>query len=182
MKLPLPQSWLDWTLGRVLPMSAETTHAGSGSTTRTTELSATLTARVIEVLPNGDLVVEGVRELNINGDRSVVSRALDSASDRELFSWKRRVFPVAISADGRELIMAVEEETNSTWDLHRLALAGGGTPTPYVSSTEFMEFRASFAPDGRWVALSVSPEHHDGEDWDLAIVPADGSRPVQRLP
>jgi flagellar L-ring protein precursor FlgH len=53
-------------------MSTSTSFNGSGGTTRTTELFATLTARVIEVLPSGDLVVEGVREVNINGDRSVV--------------------------------------------------------------------------------------------------------------
>ena len=45
---------------------------GAGGTTRTTELSATITARVTEVLPSGDLVVEAVREVNINGDRSIV--------------------------------------------------------------------------------------------------------------
>jgi len=35
--------------------------------------------------------------------------------------------------------------------------------------------------DGKWIALSVSPQHHQGEDWDLAIAPADGSRPPVRL-
>jgi len=59
-------------LARVLPMSTSTSFNGSGGTTRTTELFATLTARVVEVLPSGDLVVEGVREVDINGDRSVV--------------------------------------------------------------------------------------------------------------
>lgn len=59
-------------LGRVLPMSTSTGFNGSGGTTRTTELFATLTARVTEVLPSGDLVVEGLREVDINGDRSVV--------------------------------------------------------------------------------------------------------------
>jgi TolB protein len=29
--------------------------------------------------------------------------------------------------------------------------------------------------DGRWIAFSVSPEHHKGEDWDLAVVAPDGS-------
>ena len=32
-----------------------------------------------------------------------------------------------------------------------------------------------WSKDGKWIALSVSPQHHEGEDWDLAIVPADGS-------
>jgi flagellar L-ring protein precursor FlgH len=59
-------------LGKVLPASTDTSFKGSGGTTRTTELSAVLTARVTEVLPSGDLVVEGVREVDINGDRSVV--------------------------------------------------------------------------------------------------------------
>jgi flagellar L-ring protein precursor FlgH len=59
-------------LGRLFPNSSETKFNGAGTTTRTTELSATITARVVEVLPNGDLAVEGVREVDINGDRSVV--------------------------------------------------------------------------------------------------------------
>jgi flagellar L-ring protein precursor FlgH len=59
-------------LSRLLPMSTSTSFNGSGGTSRTTELFATLTARVTEVLPSGDMVVEGVREVDINGDRSVV--------------------------------------------------------------------------------------------------------------
>jgi flagellar L-ring protein precursor FlgH len=31
-----------------------------------------MTARVTEVLPNGDLVLEGVREIDINGDRQMI--------------------------------------------------------------------------------------------------------------
>lgn len=59
-------------LGRLLPFDTTTGFNGSGGTTRTTELFATLTARVTEVLPSGDMVVEGVREVDINGDRSLV--------------------------------------------------------------------------------------------------------------
>jgi flagellar L-ring protein precursor FlgH len=54
---------------RFLPASSDTKFNGSGGTTRTTQLTATLTARVVEVLPNGDLVVEGGREVDISGDR-----------------------------------------------------------------------------------------------------------------
>ena len=53
-------------------LGASTTFKGSGSTTRSGSLSAVLTARVAEVLPNGDLAVEGVRELDINGDRQII--------------------------------------------------------------------------------------------------------------
>ncbi len=51
---------------------AKTDFKGAGTTTRAGTLSATLTARVAEVLPNGDLVIEGVREVDINGDRQIV--------------------------------------------------------------------------------------------------------------
>lgn len=49
-----------------------TTFQGGGSTARAGELSAVVTARVAEVLPNGDLIVEGVREIEINGDRQII--------------------------------------------------------------------------------------------------------------
>ncbi len=63
---------LSKALVKALPAATDTSFKGAGTTTRTTELSATLTARVLEVLPNGTLVIEGVREVDINGDRSLV--------------------------------------------------------------------------------------------------------------
>ena len=35
-------------------------------------MSAIVTGRVTEVLPNGDMVIEGVREIQVNADRQVV--------------------------------------------------------------------------------------------------------------
>ncbi len=45
---------------------------GKGSTTRATTLQTTLTARVIDVLPNGNLVVEGMREVRVNNENQTV--------------------------------------------------------------------------------------------------------------
>jgi flagellar L-ring protein precursor FlgH len=53
-------------------VKSNTDFKGSGTTTRAGELSAQMTARVSDVLPNGDLVVEGIREIEINGDRQIV--------------------------------------------------------------------------------------------------------------
>lgn len=50
----------------------DTSYAGGGSTSRAGQLSAVITARVAEVLPNGDLVLEGIREVDINGDRQII--------------------------------------------------------------------------------------------------------------
>jgi flagellar L-ring protein precursor FlgH len=52
--------------------NSDTSFKGAGTTTRAGALSARLTARVAEVLPNGDLFIEGVREIEINGDRQIV--------------------------------------------------------------------------------------------------------------
>ena len=52
--------------------TTSTNFQGGGSTSRSGALSAVLTARVQEVLPNGDLVVQGVREIEINGDRQIL--------------------------------------------------------------------------------------------------------------
>jgi flagellar L-ring protein precursor FlgH len=49
-----------------------TTFKGGGSVARASDLTAIITARVAEVLPNGDLVIEGVREIEINGERQIV--------------------------------------------------------------------------------------------------------------
>ena len=51
---------------------SNTDFKGTGSTTRAGELTALITARVSDLLPNGDMVVEGVREIEINGDRQIV--------------------------------------------------------------------------------------------------------------
>jgi flagellar L-ring protein FlgH len=51
---------------------SDTQFKGAGTTTRTGDLTTTMTARVSEVLPSGDLVIEAVREIEINGDRQIV--------------------------------------------------------------------------------------------------------------
>jgi flagellar L-ring protein FlgH len=62
--------WLDPT--SLAALGANTSFKGSGSTTRNGSLTAVITARVAEVLPNGDLAIEGVREIDINGDRQMI--------------------------------------------------------------------------------------------------------------
>ena len=62
--------WLDPT--SLASLGASTTFKGGGNTSRSGSLSAVMTARVADVLPNGNLVLEGVREIEINGDRQIV--------------------------------------------------------------------------------------------------------------
>lgn len=44
-----------------------------------------------------------------------------------------------------------------------------------VRDPKLWSYYPDWSPDGRQVAFSVSPAHHDGEDWDLAIL--DASQP-----
>jgi flagellar L-ring protein FlgH len=46
---------------------------GEGATSRSTQLSTILSARIAQVLPNGYLVVEGAKEVGVNSERQVVT-------------------------------------------------------------------------------------------------------------
>jgi flagellar basal body L-ring protein FlgH len=49
-----------------------TSFEGKGSTSRATTLETNLSARVIDVLPNGYLVVEGMREIHLNNENQSI--------------------------------------------------------------------------------------------------------------
>lgn len=65
--------------------------AGTGETTRTGSLSATISAKVVDLLPNGNLAIEGKRELYINNEKKEillqgVVRPRDIGYDNAVFS------------------------------------------------------------------------------------------------
>jgi flagellar L-ring protein FlgH len=59
-------------LSSMVSGSSSSTFAGKGSTSRQTTLATTLTARIVDVLPNGYLVVEGMREIRVNNENQNV--------------------------------------------------------------------------------------------------------------
>ena len=59
-------------LANLVNVSGDTALNGQGTTSRTTTLTTTLTARVTHVLPNGGLVVEASKEIQINSERQVI--------------------------------------------------------------------------------------------------------------
>jgi flagellar L-ring protein precursor FlgH len=46
---------------------------GTGSTTRSGQLQAEISARVVQVFPNGDLRIEGTKVVTINGERQTLT-------------------------------------------------------------------------------------------------------------
>jgi flagellar L-ring protein precursor FlgH len=65
---PIPTDW-----SKFLRSSSDTKFAGAGSTSRAASITAIMSAQVKAQLPNGDLAIEGVREIVINGDRQFVT-------------------------------------------------------------------------------------------------------------
>jgi flagellar L-ring protein FlgH len=60
-------------LSRLAELSSDTQLDGQAPTSRETVLSTTLSARVVDVLPNGYLVLEGSKELQLNSERQLVT-------------------------------------------------------------------------------------------------------------
>jgi flagellar L-ring protein precursor FlgH len=69
-KLPWP---IPSKVSQALQSSSDTKFTGTGTTSRAATITAVMSARVTERLPNGDLAIEGLREIVINGDRQFIT-------------------------------------------------------------------------------------------------------------
>ncbi|MDW8002887.1 MAG: flagellar basal body L-ring protein FlgH [Deltaproteobacteria bacterium] len=86
-----PQARIFSNPGKLISANTQNEFAGEGETRRTGSLSATITAKVIEVLPNGNLVIEGKREIFINAEKKEIKlqgivRPKDIAADNSILS------------------------------------------------------------------------------------------------
>lgn len=59
-------------LANLSNLGGESKLDGKGETSRESELSTTLSARIIAVMPNGNLVIEGTKDVAVNSERQVV--------------------------------------------------------------------------------------------------------------
>ena len=57
----------------------------------------------------------------------------------------------------------------------------GDQPQPVPGENARWHYYPDWSPDGQLLAVSVSPEHHEGEDWDLAIVDPSRTTPARKL-
>jgi flagellar L-ring protein precursor FlgH len=60
-------------LANLLNQSGDQKINGTGTTTRTATLNATLTARVVRVLPGGLLFIEGSKDLQVNSEQQAIN-------------------------------------------------------------------------------------------------------------
>jgi flagellar L-ring protein precursor FlgH len=94
-------------LANLLNTSGDQELNGSGSTSRQTAITTTMSARVIGVLPNGYLVLEGTKDVQVNSEfqtivvRGVV-RPADLAPDNSVPS--NRLAQVEIKLNGKGVV------------------------------------------------------------------------------
>jgi flagellar L-ring protein FlgH len=60
------------SFAKILQGSSSMNFGGQGTTSRSGNLQAWLSARVVEVLPNGDLVIEGTKDVTVNNERQTL--------------------------------------------------------------------------------------------------------------
>ena len=60
-------------LANLLNMNSANALDGEGTTSRQTTLAATLSARVVDVLPNGYLVIEGSKTMLVNSENQIIT-------------------------------------------------------------------------------------------------------------
>ena len=78
---------------------------GTGSTARSGDLTAYITARVTQVLPNGNLMIKGTREVTVNNEKQLITlsgiiRSRDISPDNIVLSTYISDARIAYSGDG----------------------------------------------------------------------------------
>jgi Flagellar basal body L-ring protein len=92
---------------KILQGSSNLNFAGTGTTSRSGTLQAWLSARVCEVLPNGDLVIEGTKDVTINNERQTlrirgVVRQLDVNQNNVVLSTA--IAHMEVQFDGKGIV------------------------------------------------------------------------------
>lgn len=94
-------------LAKIISASSNTKFQGAGSTSRQENLKATITARVVDVQSNGNLMIEGRRNIKVNEEDQIIVlegtvRTRDIAPDNTVNSIY--VADARISYSGRGII------------------------------------------------------------------------------
>ena len=89
-----------------------TGHQGSGRTTRQEKIRAKLSARVVEVVDNGNLKIEGKRTTKVNGETQTITiqgviRPVDVRPDNSVYSYS--ILDLSLIIDGEGSVSEIQE-------------------------------------------------------------------------
>jgi flagellar L-ring protein precursor FlgH len=95
--------WLDFI--KPWDMTVENKYLGDGDTQRSGSLRAEISARIVEILENGDFRLEGTRMVNINGEKQLIEitgfcRARDIGADNTILSTYISEAQIAYNGSG----------------------------------------------------------------------------------
>ncbi len=102
-----------WT--NLANLSTNTSLDGEGTTSRQTTFTTTLAARVTQVLPNGNLVVEGAKDIQVNSERqNVVVRGVVRPADIDTSNSVRsdHMAEVEVRINGKGVVNDVARRPN----------------------------------------------------------------------
>ena len=93
------------TLTPKIGATSNNAYAGTGNTTRAGSLVATITARVIEVLPNGNFIIESRKDITVNREKQLlllrgVIRQEDIGADNTVLSSQVANAEMIYTGDG----------------------------------------------------------------------------------
>ena len=94
-----------YTFSPTVKGSTEEDFKGAGETTRQGKLIGTITAKVVEVMPNGNLFIESRKEITINNEKQILIlrgmiRTMDISQDNTILSSKVADAQVYLVGDG----------------------------------------------------------------------------------
>jgi flagellar L-ring protein precursor FlgH len=99
-------------LPNLLDASTNAEYTGDASTTRRSVVQTSVTAQVVEVFPNGNLLLQGDRELLVNGERQIVTirgvaRPNDISPQNVILST--RIAEMEFEISGKGIVSATQE-------------------------------------------------------------------------
>ncbi len=119
--------------------------------------------------PDGETVVWEVTD-----DRETIAlhrKAIGGSGDGEVLAqFDKEIWPAAWHPSGEVVLLTKRESTTPlNMDLHSWSIDQETEPQPWLA-TEFIEYSASFSPDGRWVAYGSN----ESGDWEIYVAPFPG--------
>jgi len=109
-------------LANLTNLSGSSSLNGQGTTSRGTVISAELTARVVGVLPGGNMMVEASKDVDINSERQIITvrgvvRQADIATDNTVQSDRLAQLEIRVNGKG-----VVNDAIHRPFILYRLLL------------------------------------------------------------
>ncbi len=109
-------------LSNVLGLSGQTTLDGQGTTSRGTTLTTSMSARVVAVLPNGYLVVEGEKQIQVDSEHQFITvrgvvRPADITTSNTVTSARLAQLEVRINGKG-----VIADATHRPFLLYRILM------------------------------------------------------------